>query len=100
MAVSQAIAERHASWRLTSLRPASANSESEASVQSRPYGGSMRIAVVGAGVVGLAVSYELVRHGRDVRCFEAAQPMSARSVGDARIFRLAHATPTLVAAAE
>jgi sarcosine oxidase len=56
----------------------------------------VRIAVVGAGVVGLAAAYELVRDGHEVRCFEAARPMGARSAGDTRIFRLAHASPGLV----
>jgi sarcosine oxidase len=31
-----------------------------------------------------------------VRCFEAARPMAGRSVGDTRIFRLAHRRPELV----
>jgi sarcosine oxidase len=57
----------------------------------------MRIAVVGAGVTGLAVTEELARRGHDVTCFEAATPMAARSVGDTRIFRLAHRRPELVA---
>jgi glycine/D-amino acid oxidase-like deaminating enzyme len=60
----------------------------------------MRIAVVGAGIVGLATSRELLERGHDVRCFEAADPMSARSVGDTRIFRLAHERPELVAWAD
>jgi len=57
----------------------------------------MRIAVVGAGITGLAVTDELARRGHDVTCFEAATPMAARSVGDTRIFRLAHRRPELVA---
>ena len=60
----------------------------------------MRVAVVGAGVVGLAVTYELVRGGHDVQCFEAAIPMAARSTGSTRIFRFAHATSGLVTWAE
>jgi sarcosine oxidase len=56
----------------------------------------MRIAVVGAGIVGLAGTYELLRRGHEVHCYEAALPMAARSAGDSRIFRLAHATPDLV----
>jgi len=51
---------------------------------------------VGAGVVGLAVACEAVRAGHEVRCFEAAAPMGARSAGGTRIFRLAHAAPGLV----
>jgi len=56
----------------------------------------MRIAVIGAGVVGLAITYELVKMGQDVDCFEAGAPMGARSCGDTRIFRLAHDRPELV----
>ncbi|MDY7106283.1 MAG: FAD-dependent oxidoreductase [Actinomycetota bacterium] len=57
----------------------------------------MRIGVVGAGVVGLATTFALDRLGVEVRCFEAGEPMAARSVGGTRIFRLAHAEPRLVA---
>jgi sarcosine oxidase len=56
----------------------------------------MRIGVIGAGVVGLAVTYELERGGHEVRCFEAENPMAARSSGETRIFRLAHTRPALV----
>jgi sarcosine oxidase len=56
----------------------------------------MRIGVVGAGITGLSVTYELARLGHEVRCFEAATPMAARSTGDTRIFRLAHDRPELV----
>lgn len=59
----------------------------------------MRVAVVGAGITGLATAYELVRAGHEVRCFEAGSPMAARSVGDTRIFRLAHTDPSLVSLA-
>jgi sarcosine oxidase len=60
----------------------------------------VRIGVVGAGIVGLATAHELLRRGHDVRCYEAAAPMAARSVGDTRIFRLAHQRPELVAWAD
>jgi sarcosine oxidase len=56
----------------------------------------VRIGVVGAGITGLATAFELIGRGHDVRCFEAATPMAARSVGDTRIFRLAHQRPELV----
>jgi sarcosine oxidase len=56
----------------------------------------MRIGVVGAGITGLATAYELLRRGHEVRCFESATPMAARSAGDTRIFRLAHQRPELV----
>jgi sarcosine oxidase len=56
----------------------------------------MRVAVVGAGIVGLAVSYQLTRAGQPVDCFEAGTPMAGRSCGDTRIFRLAHDRAALV----
>ncbi len=59
-------------------------------------GRAVRIAVVGAGIVGLATTCELLQDGAEVRCFEAAAPMGARSAGDTRIFRFAHADPLLV----
>jgi sarcosine oxidase len=58
----------------------------------------MRVAVVGAGVVGLAASAALLDRGAEVTCFErAGAVMAERSLGSTRIFRLAHATPDLVA---
>ncbi|MFL6116106.1 MAG: FAD-dependent oxidoreductase [Catenulispora sp.] len=59
----------------------------------------MRIAVVGAGVVGLAAAHELIQAGHEVRCFDSGEPMAARSSGGTRIFRLAHRAPALVDAA-
>lgn len=56
----------------------------------------MRVAVVGAGVVGLATTAALLDAGADVACFEAVEPMSQRSTGASRIFRLAHTNPVLV----
>lgn len=56
----------------------------------------MRIAVVGAGVIGLATADALDRRGAEVVCLEADVPMAARSTGSSRIFRLAHADPGLV----
>ncbi len=56
----------------------------------------MRIAVVGAGVIGLATADALARRGAEVVCLEADEPMAARSAGSSRIFRLAHADPELV----
>ena len=60
----------------------------------------MRVAVVGAGVVGLSTTAALLERGADVVCFErAGGPMTERSAGSSRIFRLAHGDPELVALA-
>src|SRR3954469_25447115 len=60
----------------------------------------MRVAVVGAGIVGLATAVELSRSPEvEVRCYDAGTPMAARSLGGTRIFRTAHAEPRLVSAA-
>ena len=42
----------------------------------------------------------MLRQGHDVRCYEAATPMAARSTGGTRVFRLAHLRPELVDWAE
>ena len=54
------------------------------------------MAVVGAGITGLATAYELVRRGVDVRVFEAARPGAGQSAGRTRIFRHAHRRLELV----
>jgi len=59
----------------------------------------VRVTVVGAGIVGLATAYALLGTGATVRCLDTATPMGARSVGDTRIFRVAHGDPALVAEA-
>jgi sarcosine oxidase len=57
----------------------------------------MRVAVVGAGVVGLSAATALMERGAEVVCYERAdEPMTERSVGSSRIFRLAHREPELV----
>jgi sarcosine oxidase len=57
----------------------------------------VRVAVVGAGVVGLSATAALLELGAEVVCFErAGAPMAERSVGSSRIFRLAHREPALV----
>jgi sarcosine oxidase len=57
----------------------------------------MKVAVVGAGVVGLSAAACLGRAGVDVVCFErSVSVMGERSAGSSRIFRLAHAEPDLV----
>lgn len=55
-----------------------------------------RVAVVGAGIVGLAAASTLRQAGAEVRCFEKATPGQAQSVGLTRIFRHAHGDPALV----
>ena len=60
----------------------------------------MRVAVVGAGVVGLSTTAALLDAGVDAVCFErSGTVMGERSAGGSRIFRLAHADPDLVALA-
>jgi sarcosine oxidase len=56
----------------------------------------MRIGVVGAGIIGLATTHELLDGDDEVRCYETSVPLGARSAGDTRIFRLAHSDATLV----
>jgi sarcosine oxidase len=56
----------------------------------------MSVAVVGAGVVGLAATAALLEHGVRAVCFERLAPMAERSAGESRIFRLAHRDPELV----
>jgi sarcosine oxidase len=58
--------------------------------------GTAEVAVVGAGITGLATAYELVRRGVDVRVFEAARPGAGQSAGRTRIFRHAHRRLELV----
>jgi sarcosine oxidase len=61
----------------------------------------MRVAVVGAGVVGLATAACLVRDDVEVVCFErSATVMGERSAGSSRIFRLAHVDADLVRLAD
>ncbi|HXT34119.1 MAG TPA: FAD-dependent oxidoreductase [Chloroflexota bacterium] len=57
---------------------------------------SIRVAVVGAGVVGLAAASALRQAGVEVRCFEKAVPGQGESAGQTRIFRTAHGDPVLV----
>jgi sarcosine oxidase len=59
----------------------------------------VRVAVIGAGVVGLATAQQLLLRGVEVDCYEAEAPMAGRSLGDTRIFRLLHADPELAALA-
>ena len=59
----------------------------------------MDVVVVGAGVVGLAVGFELARAGHAVRLVSADVAGSRQSAGLTRIFRLAHADGPLTDAA-
>jgi glycine/D-amino acid oxidase-like deaminating enzyme len=58
--------------------------------------GRAEVAVVGAGIVGLAAADALARAGADVRCFEAAEPGSGQSAGYTRVFRHVHDRADLV----
>jgi glycine/D-amino acid oxidase-like deaminating enzyme len=59
----------------------------------------MRVAVVGAGICGLAAAYELRRRGADVVVYASGGVGGGQSLGLARIFRIAHASPELCALA-
>jgi sarcosine oxidase len=57
----------------------------------------VRVAVVGAGVVGLSAVLGLRARGADVTCYErTGAAMTEQSAGSSRIFRLAHGDPELV----
>jgi len=60
---------------------------------------SMNVAIVGAGICGLAAAYELQRRGARVTVYEAEAVGAGQSIGLARIFRIAHAQPELCALA-
>jgi sarcosine oxidase len=54
------------------------------------------VAVVGAGIMGLATAEALARRGARVACFDAGAPGHAQSAGFARSFRHLHADPALM----
>ncbi len=51
---------------------------------------TLRIAVVGAGIVGLSVARALTEREADVRVYERGEPGNGQSGGESRIFRHAH----------
>ena len=58
------------------------------------------VIVVGAGIIGLALAYELQRAEKKVILLEARAPGAEQSGGDARIFRIAHTQAELVPLAQ
>ena len=61
--------------------------------------GPPRVAVIGAGIVGLSTAYALLERGVEVCVYEQGEPGNGQSGGVSRIFRHAHDDPRLVAAA-
>jgi sarcosine oxidase len=59
-----------------------------------------RVAVVGAGIVGLCTAYALLERGVEVRVYEQGVPGNGQSGGSSRIFRHAHDDPRLIAATQ
>ncbi|OUZ07852.1 amino acid oxidase [Aeromicrobium sp. PE09-221] len=58
--------------------------------------GSPDIAVIGAGIVGLAAAHELRRRGASVTVYESGRPGHGQSAGSSRIFRHGHADPRMI----
>ena len=59
-------------------------------------GSEPRIAVVGAGIVGLCTAYALRERGLRAHVYERGVPGNGQSGGESRIFRHAHDDPRLI----
>src|ERR1700684_4688831 len=53
------------------------------------------VVIIGAGICGLATTYELSRRGVQAVVIERGEPFAEQSAGLARIFRIAHRRPAL-----
>ncbi|GAA2758834.1 NAD(P)/FAD-dependent oxidoreductase [Actinopolymorpha rutila] len=66
-------------------------------VRGRVRGTAPRVAVVGAGIVGLSTAYALTELGVRPDVYEVGVPGNGQSTGQSRLFRHSHEDPRLVA---